>query len=174
MRVLLKYILLLVCAFHLPVLWAETEQAYPIITYTCDKKADVLKIKNEVKWGEAGKNFPFSDADGTYNPWEWVQVNEKNGRTLVRQSKSVELVCELSGTSYKVILEPKLFNPDFNAQCGNKLSAKVSIYMGQALMLARKELEKFCRGNAEVIRGIKVYGKDRKAKLYKIAKHKFY
>ena len=152
--------------------WAD--RPYPIVTYTCDKQGDVLKIKNEVKWGEAGKNFAFSAHDGTYNPWEWVKVEDRNGRALTKQVNSVELSCELSGTVYRVVLEPKLFNPDFNGKCGDKLSVKVSIFMDQAILLESKELERFCRGNTKVIRGIKVFGKKRRVKLYEVPRHKFY
>ena len=156
----------------MPSAWAE--RVYPIITYTCDRQEDVLKIKNEVKWGEAGKNFVFSIENGTYNPWDWVQIDDKNGRKLTHQSKKVELSCELSGIIYRVVLEPKLFNPDFNGPCGDKLSVKVSIFMGQAILLENKEMEQFCRGNTKVIRGIKVFGKKRRVKLYEVARHKFY
>jgi len=157
---------------YLPAAFAD--QVYPVITYTCDEKNDVLKIKNEIKLGEEGKGFIFSEADGTYNPWDWVEMEDRGQRRLVRQSKSVELICELSGTVYKVILEPKLFNPNYFGKCGDKLSTKVSIYMGQAILLEKKELESFCHGNAKIIKGIKVYGAKRKVKLYKTAKHKFY
>lgn len=175
MRLLVKNILFLICVLQVSTAWAEqTERAYPIITYTCDKNKDVLKIKNEVKWGASGKDFAFSESNGTYNPWQWVEFEERSGRTLVRQSKSVELICKLSGTVYRVVLEPKLFNPDFNGKCGDKLSAKVSVYMDDAALFENKVLEKFCRGNAKVIRGVKVFGKKRKAKFYEIAKHKFY
>ncbi len=157
---------------YLPTVFAD--QVYPIITYTCDKKADVLKIKNEVRWGEAGRKFKFSEADGIYSPWDWVEMEDKGERRLVRQRKSVELICELSGVSYKVILQPKLFNTNYFGKCGNKLSAKVSIYMEGNMLLENKALEPFCHGNAQIIRGIKVFGAKRKLKLYKIAKHKFY
>ena len=166
------HILFICLLMYLPSAFAD--HAYPVITYTCDQKADVLKIKNEIKWGEAGKNFKFSEADGTYNPWDWVEMEDRGKRRLVRQKKSVELICELSGISYKVILEPKLFNPNYFAKCGNKISAKVSIYMGENMLLEKKALEEFCHGNAPIIRGIKVFGAKRKLKLYKIAKHKFY
>ena len=172
MRLFSNYILFLVCFLIAP--FALAEQAYPIITFSCNQAEDVLKIKNEVKWGNAGKNFNFSAENGTYNPWDWVQIVDRKGRKLVRQKKSVELNCDLSGTLYRVLLEPKLFNPDLNGNCGNKLSARVSVYMGELAMIENKDLEKFCVGNARVIRGIKVFGKKRELKLYEIAKHKFY
>ena len=173
MRLLASYVLCLMCLCQLPLAWA-TDQAYPIITYSCDYDKDILKIKNEVKWGEAGKNFDFSSENGTYNPWDWVKIIDRKGRQLISQSKTVELSCKLSGVVFRVQLEPKLFNPDFNGSCGDKLSAKVSIYAGEQVLLKDKELEQFCRGNAAVIRGIKVFGKNRKVKLYEIPKHKFY
>lgn len=156
----------------MPLAWSE--RTYPIITYTCDSKDDVLKIKNEVKWGEAGKNFAFSAKNGTYNPWQWVEIVDRNDRKLVRQTKSIELNCKLSGIVYRVVLEPRLFNPDFNGMCGKKLSVKVSVYAGNDVLLKSKEMERFCRGNTKVIRGIKVYGKTRRVKLYEVPRHKFY
>ena len=157
---------------YLPVAFAD--QAYPIITYTCDKEADVLKIKNEVKWGDAGKNFNFSEEGGTYNPWNWVEMQDKGERRLVRHKKTVELSCELSGNTYKVVMLPKLFNTNYFGKCGDKLSIKVGIYMDKKILLESTPLETFCHGNAKVIRGIKVFGKKQEVKLYKIFKHKFY
>lgn len=172
LRLLIKYALFLICTLPVSAVWAE--RPYPIITYSCDKDKDVLKIKNEVKWNEAGKNFAFSVKNGTYNPWDWVTIEDRNGRRLTRQNKSIELVCELSGTLYRVVLEPKLFNPDFDGPCGDRLSVKVSVYMGRAILLENKVLERFCRGNTKLIRGIKVLGKERRIKIYSVARHKFY
>lgn len=173
MKWLLKHVLYFVCLLQISTVWAE-QQAYPIITYTCDKKQNVLKIKNEVKWGDEGRDFAFSVDEGTYNPWSWVDIEDRGDRQLVRQSRSIELNCELLGEVYRVVLEPKLFNPDFNGQCGNKLSTKVSIYNKQAVLLDKKDLESFCKGNAKIIRGIKIQGNSSQVELFSIAKHKFY
>ncbi|MCW9013482.1 MAG: hypothetical protein OQL06_06830 [Gammaproteobacteria bacterium] len=153
---------------------AIAEQSYPIITYTCDAEKDLLKIKNEVKWGDQGKNFPYSDEQGTYNPWEWVAFREREGRRLLSESKKIELSCQLSSNLYKVILQPKIFNVNYLARCGDKISTKVTIFRGGVALLDSKELEQFCHGNAPIIRGIKVLGSTGEVKLYKVAKHKFY
>lgn len=166
------HILFVFLILYLP--GATANQAYPVITYTCDKSADVLKIKNEVKWGDEGKNFKFSDAAGLYSPWDWVEMEDKGKRRLVRQKKSVELICELSQFTYKVVLKPKLFNPNYFGQCGKRISVKVSIYAGEKVLLRNQALESFCHGNAKVIKGIKVFGDNGRLKLYKIAKHKFH
>ena len=153
---------------------AKASQAYPVITYTCDPEKDVLKIRNEIKWGDEGKNFSYSDEQGTYNPWDWVAVREQAGRLLASQSKSVELSCQLSSNLYKVILEPKIFNVNKSGRCGDKLSVKVTVLRGGSALLDSKELEQFCHGNAPIIMGVKVFGKAGRVKLFKVPKHQFY
>jgi len=160
--------LLLMSAFSQPVL---ADNAYPVITFTCDKAADVVKIKNEIKWNDEGKNFPYSPQRGTYNPWDWVTRNKTQNIKPVRK---IELSCQLSNALYKVILEPKIFNHDYQAACGKKISVMVTVFRGAALLLDKKPLEEFCHGNTPIIRGVKVFGKTGKVKLYKIAKHRFY
>ena len=163
---------LLIAIFSLPVL---ADEAYPVITFTCDKNKDVIKVKNEVKWGDEGRNFPFSAEHGTYNPWDWVSIEkEALGESKVVPVNKVELSCQLSNGIYKVILEPKIFNSNYLGSCGRKLSAMVTVFRGGALLLDKKPLEEFCRGNAPIIRGVKVMGKTGKVKLYRIAKHRFY
>ena len=39
--------------------YGESDRAWPIITFTCDKTKKEVKIKNEVKWGDAGKKIPI-------------------------------------------------------------------------------------------------------------------
>lgn len=36
---------------------ASEQRVWPIITFLCDQQNNVLKLKNEVKWGDAGKAF---------------------------------------------------------------------------------------------------------------------
>lgn len=153
---------------------ARAEVPYPIITVECNKQDDVLKIKNEVKWGKAGKDFPFSAKDGTYNPWDWVDIVKMGNYRHVKQVKSVELSCELSMGRYKVILEPKIFNPNYNGSCGDHLSATVTIFYGTSYVVDKLPFESFCLGNAPVIRGVKVFGDTGTHKIYKVPKSRFY
>ena len=153
---------------------AQADVAYPIITVTCNQNDDLLKIKNEVKWGDAGKNFPFSAERGTYNPWNWVKIVEGNPGKGVIENTKLELSCQLSNNLYKIVLEPKIFNHSYNGKCGDRLSAKVTVFRGGAALVDQKALEEFCHGNAPIIRGIKIFGKSGRVKYYKIAKHKFF
>lgn len=152
---------------------ADSQRAWPIITFTCDNDKNELKIKNEVKWGDAGKNFPFNAAQGTYNPWTLVRMEDRGPRRLVSESDKLKLSCKLAKNEYRIVVRPKIFNPNFKAKCGDRLSVLVTIYSGEAILIEDKALESFCYGNSQVIRGIKIKD-DNKVKIYKIARSRFY
>lgn len=153
---------------------AADERAWPIITFTCDKDKNEVKIKNEVKWGDAGKSFPFNAAQGTYNPWELVNIIESGKRKLTSEKEQLKLKCTLGKAEYLFVVKPKIFNPNFDGQCGDRLSVMVTIYKGAAILIEDKAMEKFCHGNAPVLRGIKVLGANSKVKLYEVPRSRFY
>ncbi len=150
------------------------ERAWPIITFTCDKENNVLKIKNEVKWGQSGEIFPFDAANGTYNPWSLVKMEDRGKRRLVSESERLSLSCRLFGTDYRVVVRPKIFNPNFFASCGDRLSVIVSVYAGESVLLEEKPMEKFCHGNTPIIRGIKVSAQNNKIKVYEVSRSRFF
>ncbi|RDH82785.1 MAG: hypothetical protein DIZ80_10945 [endosymbiont of Galathealinum brachiosum] len=167
--------ILLVMALFFPfLLQADSDRAWPIITFTCDKAKNEVKLKNEVKWGEAGKNFQFSAEQGTYNPWSLVSLEDRGERTLISEKTQLDLKCSLSGAEYKFVIKPKIFNTNFNAKCGDRLSVKVSVYKGSSILIQDKSMETFCHGNAPVLRGIKVKGGNNKVKFYEVARSRFY
>jgi len=152
---------------------AENSRAWPVITFTCDKSNNEVKLKNEVKWGEEGKKFPFSVEQGTYNPWEWVNMEERGTRTLVSEKQKLNLSCELKGINYRFVISPKIFNPNFNAKCGDRLSVKVSVYKDKYTLLENKDMEPSCYGNTPILRGIKIQGGSNKVQLYTVARSRF-
>jgi len=154
--------------------YGDADRAWPIITFTCDKTKNEVKIKNEVKWGEAGKNFSFSPEQGTYNPWSLVAFEDRGKRRLISEKKQLTLKCVLGKIEYTFIVKPKIFNTNFNGKCGDRLSVKVSIYKGASVLLEDKPMEAFCHGNAPVLRGIKVKDGQNKVKLYEIPRSRFY
>jgi hypothetical protein len=150
---------------------AMAEDVLPVVTFACSPDEDVIKIKNEVKWGEEAKAIKFSDEKGIYNPWDWVS-HDANGNYV--DTKVIELDCQLSNNNYKVLLKPKLFATNSSDKCGNKVSVTVSVVSGDSILLDRKDFEAFCHGNAPIIRGIKVSGKTGEIKIYQVPKYKFY
>ncbi len=153
---------------------SPSERAWPIITFTCDKENQQVKIRNEVKWGDAGKHFAFNAAEGTYNPWALVAMQDRGQRKLVSESERLKLSCKLKNTEYKIVVRPKIFNPNFYASCGDRLSVIVSIYANDAILIEDKPMEKFCHGNSRVIRGIKVLAANNKVKIYEVPRSRFF
>ena len=153
---------------------ANSARAWPIITFTCDKGKNEVKLKNEVKWGKAGENFQFSAEQGTYNPWSLVSLVDRGTRTLISEKAQLDLKCNLAGNDYRFVIKPKIFNTNFKGKCGDRLSVKVSVYKGKSILIEDKPMESYCHGNAPVIRGIKVKGGNVKVKLYEVARSRFY
>jgi len=153
---------------------ADTERVWPILTFTCDKAKNVVKLKNEVKWGEAGKNFEFDAQQGTYNPWELVEFEEKGKKMLASEKSQFKLDCTLGKSKYRFLVKPKFFNTNFYGKCGNRLSVTVSAYKDETVLLEDKPLEAFCHGNVPVLRGLKIKGGASKVKLYSVPRSQFY
>jgi len=154
--------------------YAANDRAWPIITFTCDQAKNEVKIKNEVKWGVAGEKFPFSKEQGTYNPWELVNIVDRGERKLVSAKSALELKCNLGPTKYTFVVKPKIFNPNFNGKCGDRLSVKITVHKNSSTLIEDKDMETFCHGNTPVVRGIKVFGQGSRVKLYEVPRSRFY
>lgn len=157
-------------------LWAGAADLYPIVTVTCNTTESILKIKNEVKWDDEGKNFKYSVATGTYNPWDWVSivsVAEGNAR-LVNKKAPLVLNCLLGKDNYKIVLEPKIFNRNYDGNCGKQLSVVATIFRGNVMVVDNKEFESYCHGNAPVVRGIKITGATGEVQVVTVPKFQFY
>ena len=93
-----------------------SQRAWPIITFTCDKENNQVKIKNEVKWGDAGKNFRFDASQGTYNLWQLVKSEDRGSRRLLSESDQLTLSCRLGDVENRMVVRPKIFNTNFHAR----------------------------------------------------------
>lgn len=153
---------------------ASEQRVWPIISFACDQQNNLLKLKNEVKWGDAGKDFPFNEAQGTYNPWQLVALEDKHGSQMVVEKTSWDLRCNLSGFVYSIIIKPKIFNTDFHGSCGDRLSVIISVYKGSEALLLDKPMVEFCRGNAPILRGIKIQGGSSQVQAYEVPPALFY
>lgn len=153
---------------------ASEQRVWPIITFLCDQQNNVLKLKNEVKWGDAGKSYPFNEPQGTYNPWDLVTIEDQYGSQIVVEKTSWDLRCNLSGFEYSIIVKPKIFNTDYNGSCGDRLSVIISVYKGSEELLLDQPMVEFCRGNAPILRGIKIQGGSSRVQKYEVPPALFY
>lgn len=169
-----KLLLLLSGFFLAPAFSEAAERVWPILTFTCDPVKNEVKLKNEVKWGESGKNFNFDAQQGTYNPWDLVSLKVNGKKMLASEKSQLKLSCTLGKSEYTFQIKPKFFNTNFYGKCGKRLSVTVSIFKGSEMLLEDKALEAFCHGNSPVLRGIKIKGGKSKVKLYKVLRSQFY
>jgi hypothetical protein len=147
---------------------------YPLITYKCDSAADVLTITNSLLKGDKGANFKYSAEDGTYSPWDMVEIARRTDSTRIIKSSKVTTICKLSSGEYTVILEPQIFSNDLEGSCGATISGAVTIIFDGLELLERTAFEDYCHGNAPIITRITVFGKTGEYNIKRIAKYRFY
>lgn len=171
MKVVIKLLMLFMISSHV-----LADKVYPVITYTCDVAADVIKIKNEVKWNEEGEAVKYFEEENNavFNPWNWVTTETTVTKKMTRATGMAEKNCQLSSGIYKIILQPHIFNPNTDGKCGDQISILVTVLRGGTELLSKQEFQDFCHGNSPVIRGIKVQGDTGDVKIFKVARHKFY
>ena len=171
-----KRIILTVLAIALN--WAVPASAsdaiYPLISYKCDIDADILTITNSLLKGDAGANFEYSAEDGTYSPWDMVEIARKTDSTRIIKSSKVTSSCKLSRGVYTTVLEPQIFSEDLDGQCGASISGAVTIVFNESELLERTAFEGHCQGEAPIITRITVFGKTGEYKIKRIAKYEFY
>jgi hypothetical protein len=146
----------------------------PLITYECDTDADILTITNSLLKGSKGANFRYSAEEGTYSPWDMVEIARETDSTLIIKSTKVTNICKLSSGEYTVILEPQIFSKDLGGSCGEAISGAVTIVFNEVELLERTAFEDFCHGNTPIITRITVFGKTGEYNIKRIAKYKFY
>ena len=147
---------------------------YPLITYKCDTDADMLTITNSLLKGETGKNFRYSADEGTYSPWDMVEIAHKTHSTRIIKSTKISNNCKLSSGEYAVILEPQIFSKDLDSLCGATISGAVTVSLDGIEVLERTAFEDYCQGNTPIITRITVFGKTGEYKIKRIAKYRFY
>lgn len=160
------------CNWITPV--AAADAVSPLIRYKCDPDADVLTITNSLLKGDKGANVDLSSDEGSYSPWDMVEIARKTDSTRIIKSSKVSNSCKLSSAEYTVILEPHIFSTDLDEQCGESISGAVTILADGAELLERTAFEDMCDGNTPVITRITVFGKTGEYKIKRIAKYEFY
>ena len=172
----LKRILLTVLAIALN--WAvpagAADDLYPLISYKCDTNADILIITNSLLRGDAGANYRYSAENGSYSPWDMVEIARETDSTRIIKSSKITNSCKLSSGVYTTVLEPQIFSEDLDGQCGATISGAVTIVFDESELLERTAFEDHCQGDAPIITRITVFGKTGEYKIKRIAKYEFY
>lgn len=95
----------------LALLWAQAHAAdmiYPLITYKCDTDTDTIMVTNSLIKGENSKTYSYSDAEGTYSPWDLVDIEHSSDKSRIVKTHKLIKTCQLSSGEYTLTLEPQL------------------------------------------------------------------
>ena len=150
------------------------EAIYPLITYKCDTDADMITITNSLLKNDEGASYNYSDADGTYSPWNMVEINRSTERTRIVRTRKIVKKCTLSSGEYTVTLEPQVFSRNLSGTCGASISTAFTITYDGIDIKERTPFEDFCRGNSPIITRVTVFGKTGEVKIKRIPRYKFY
>lgn len=163
----------------LALLWAKgavavDETIYPLITYKCNPGSDVVIITNSLLKSDVGETYNYSDAEGTYSPWDLVEIEHTADKSRIVKTSKLTKQCTLSSGEYTFTIEPQLFGRDLNGRCGASISAALTVTYDGIDILERTPFENFCHGNAPVIIRVTTFGKTSEVKIKRIPKYKFY
>jgi len=159
-------------AYSASVTAAET--TYPLVTYKCNPEADIITLTNSLLKGTEGASYKYSDEDGTYSPWDLVEITRKTKRTRIVRTKKITKTCTLSSGDYTITIEPQIFSRSLSGTCGASISAAFTVTHDDFDIRGRTPFENYCRGNAPIITRVTVFGKTGEVKIKRIAKYKFY
>lgn len=158
-------------------LWVEAyagEKIYPLVTYKCDPGTDTAVVTNTLLKDGAGETYNYSDAEGSYSPWDLVEIENANDKSRIVKTSKITKACTLSSGEYTFTIEPQLFGRDLDGRCGATISTALTITFDGVDILERTAFENFCHGNAPVVIRITTFGKTGEVKIKRIPKYRFY
>ncbi len=153
---------------------SAAETIYPLITYKCDPDADIITLTNSLLKGTEGASYNYSDKDGTYSPWNLVEIDRRTAHTRIIRTKKISKTCTLSSGEYTITLEPHIFSQNLSGACGASISSAFTVSYDGIDLKERTPFEVYCKGNSPIITRVSVFGKTREVKVKHIARSKFY
>jgi hypothetical protein len=150
------------------------EAIYPLVTYKCNPEADILTITNSLLKSDEGASYQYSDEDGTFSPWNLVEIDRRSERTRIVRTSKIIRTCKLSSGEYTVTLEPQVFSRDMDGTCGASISSALTISLDGIDIQERTPFEDFCLGNSPIITRVIVFGKTREVKIKRVPRFTFY
>jgi len=167
--------LILLCFAAVPVTSVTAADAiYPLVTYKCSPEADIMTLTNSLLSNEEGASYQYSDEEGTFSPWNLVEIDRTSERTQIVRTKKITRNCKLSSGEYTLTIEPQVFSRNLNGTCGATISSAFTISFGGIDIQERTPFEDFCLGNSPVITRVTVFGKTGEVKIKRVPRFTFY
>lgn len=165
--------LLFVAITHAPGAFSA-EKIYPLVRFKCSPEADIVTLTNSLLRSEEAATFKYSDADGTFSPWDLVEIDHSTERTHIVKTQTVTRTCKLSSGDYTIRLEPQVFSRNLKGTCGESISSAFTVTYDGIDIQERTPFEDFCRGNSPIITRVTVFGKTHEIKIKRIPRFEFY
>jgi len=153
---------------------SASEAIYPLVTYKCNPEADIITLTNSLLKSDEGASYKYSDEDGTYSPWNLVEIDRRSERTRIVKTKKITKICTLSSGEYTITIEPQVFSRNLKGTCGASISSAFTVTFDKFDIQERTPFEDFCRGNSPIITRVTVFGKTSEVKIKRIPRYKFY
>ncbi len=153
---------------------SAADPIYPLVTYKCNPEADIITLTNSLLDSDEGASYKYSDEDGTYSPWDLVEIDRRTERTRIVKTKKIIKTCTLSSGDYTVTIEPQVFSRNLSGTCGASISSAFTVTFDDFDIRERTPFEDYCRGNSPVITRVTIFGKTGEVKIKRIARFKFY
>ena len=150
------------------------EAIYPLVTYKCNTEADIITLTNSLLKSDEGAAFNYSDEDGTYSPWDLVEIDRRTERTRIVRTKKIVKTCKLSSGEYTITIEPQVFSKNLSGACGTTISSAFTVTFDGFDIRERTPFEDYCRGNSPIITRVTVFGKTGEVKVKRLPRYKFY
>lgn len=170
----LKLLILIFTAIFYTTNVSADETVYPLVTYQCNPEADIITLTNSLLNSDEGPSYKYSDADGTYSPWDLIEVDHRAQRTRIVRTKKIIKTCKLSSGEYTITIEPQVFSRNMKGVCGASISSAFTVTFDGFDIQQRTPFESYCRGNSPIITRATVFGKTSEVKIKRIARYKFY
>ena len=150
------------------------DKIHPLVSFKCNPEADIITLTNSLLNSDEAAAFKYSDEDGTFSPWDLVEINHKADLTRIIKTRNVTKTCTLSSGIYTITLEPQVFSRNLKGACGESISSAFTVTYDDIDIQERTPFEDFCRGNSPIITRVSVFGKTREIKIKRIPRYKFY
>jgi len=147
---------------------------YPLVTYKCNPEADIITLTNSLLKSDEGATFSYSDEDGTFSPWNLVEIDRRPERTRIIRTQKINKTCTLSSGEYTITIEPQVFSRNLSGACGASISSAFTITFDGIEIQQRTPFEDYCRGNSPIITRVTVFGKTGEVKIKRVPRFKFY
>lgn len=170
----LKFLVLSFAIYAYVTSASASEANYPLVTYKCNPESDIITLTNSLLNSDEGAAYKYSDENGTYSPWDLVEIDRRTERTRIVRTKKIVKTCKLSSGEYTITIEPQVFSKNFSGACGTAISSAFTVTFDGLDIQERTPFEDYCRGNSPIITRVTVFGKTGEVKIKRLPRYKFY